>query len=640
VPDGYIPGMGRATLVLGVLVAGALTGSAPALAAGDKPGRPTDRRRAEAALNRADDLLAGRGVRSGREVTLALARLAGRKDALSASDRRRAGALLARPTNGASDPAGDGYTVTEATPYCRSGGKFCIHYVTSTEDAPPLADTSPANGVPDYVETMASEFEFVYSVENGRLGWVAPKSDGTRGGNGRTDVYIKQIGNRGIFGYAAPEQNSVSSYAYLVMDDDYSEFGFANPIDALRVTAAHEYNHVLQFTYDRFEDVWMFESTAVWMEDLVYPAINDYLGFVDSWAGCTDAPLTAAAPGGACNSKIYGSAVWNHWIDARYGADAVRRAWELADTTSPTPHFAPDAYDESVKAEGGAGFGDEFGVLSAAVAEWRAPASPFPDHASYPDAARTGSLTVGGTPLAVGLDHTTFKLVDVTGTAGHTGIELYADAPAGLDAALALVGRTGADPAAGATTTVLQRLPGGGSGGVSLPNPGGYGRITAVLVNADASQSGFAGQDWVWTRDDQVFQNVRVVSQGTAPGGAPAALARARLIARLRVASPQRLAAALGRGVLARVRCNQACRVRVELLLDRATVRRLGLRRVVGSRVAVLTRAGIRSLRVKLSRRARGRLGGRRAVRLTARMRASRGTARAALVSRRLTLRR
>ena len=42
--------------------------------------------------------------------------------------------MLARPTDGPSDPYGDGYTVP-AKRKCQ--GHFCIHWVPTTPDAPP-----------------------------------------------------------------------------------------------------------------------------------------------------------------------------------------------------------------------------------------------------------------------------------------------------------------------------------------------------------------------------------------------------------------------------------------------------------------------------------------------------------------------
>src|SRR5436190_16314986 len=83
---------------------------------------------AEQALQHVKDLKHGVGVRTGRELTPALAELNRTKGALDAVGRKQANALLARPTEGAADPQGDGYTTAEATPVC--GLHFCIHYVT------------------------------------------------------------------------------------------------------------------------------------------------------------------------------------------------------------------------------------------------------------------------------------------------------------------------------------------------------------------------------------------------------------------------------------------------------------------------------------------------------------------------------
>lgn len=633
--------MRRLALCVGAVLCALISASPAALGATEKPLHPTNRARAESALRGAEALLDGQGVRSGREVTPALARLNRRADALSPDDRERADAVLARPTQGNSDPEQHGYTTSEHTPYCQTA-HFCIHFVTSTPDKPSSSDAD-GDGFPNYVENMAAQFELVYSTENGpesagKLGWAPPKSDGTRGGNAKTDVYIAQIGDEGIFGYAAPEQNAVSSFAYLVMDNDYAEFAPLTSLAALQVTAAHEYNHVLQFNYDALQDTWMLEATATWAEDKVYPAVNDYLNYLGPWRSCAATPLTTFdAPGTTCDLKAYGSSVWNHWLSYRFGNDEIRRAWEVSDVTTPAPHLAPDAYNESLIAEGAAGFGEEFGRFAGAVAEWKTPASPFPDHASYPDMPRTGTpMSANGAAQAVRLDHTTFALIDVAPDASKPSIDLHADVPAGMDGTVALVGRTGADPAAGTVTTSAQRLPSGGSAVVSLANPGAFGRITAVLVNEDFSQSGY-GTDWLWTRDGQVFQNVRVTPPAVVPPQTRAAL---KLVAKVAVKSPQRLRAALRRGVLAKVRCNQACRVRVELRLDRRTARRLGLRRVVGTKVVTLTRAGLRSVRVRPGQRARVKLKGRKRVALIARVRATHGSARSALLSRRVTLKR
>jgi len=180
-----------------------------------------------------------------------------------------------------------------------------------------------------------------------QLGWREPKSDGTEGGSaGKVDIYLKQLGGTGIYGYAAPDPNQEiaadnSLYAYLVVDDDYvhAEFPqYASPNTPLEVTLAHEYNHVLQFGYDVAQDTWMFESTAVWMEGRVYPAAFDYLQYLPGWVQLTARPLTTfngTDPNDRRNVKVYGTAVWNKWLDARYGPDVIRNAWEVSLQTDP-----------------------------------------------------------------------------------------------------------------------------------------------------------------------------------------------------------------------------------------------------------------------------------------------------------------
>jgi hypothetical protein len=285
----------------------------------------------------------------------------------------------------------------------------------------------------------------------------------------------------------------------MVLDNDYSRFGDGTQAyadGAERVTAAHEYNHVLQNVYDYLEDTWMFEATAVYMEDKVYPADNDYLHYVDAWVANTRQPLTAFPK---TNLKAYGSAVWNHWLDHRFGAPVVRGAWEGSVGASD---FAPGAYGSAISAAGAGGFADEFARVAAAVAEWEAPGAGFPDR--YPDVPRDAVLPVGLQTSPFDLPHTTFAFFDVPiPQDAPPVIRVTATLPAGTSGAVGLVGRTGGDPTAGNVTTQLTPMPTGGVGVADLANPAQYGRITAVVVNADVSHSIFDPglDDYVFTRD-------------------------------------------------------------------------------------------------------------------------------------------
>ena len=518
-----IGGMGLSSRLIAAVVAALGMGTvAPGIAAAAEEDALDSRPAAQEALQQVERLVDGRGIRTGRELTPALLELRQRLSALDRADRKEARGLLARPTDTATDPKGTTkYTVPEETPHCTTN--FCIHWVATTGDAPDVTDDSPADGIPDYVEQTATEFEFVYQRENVQLGWRQPKSDGTiGGGEAKTDVYIKDLG--ATYGYAAPDSSQSvadnTAYGYVVVDDDYDPAVFhADPVDSREVTAAHEYNHVLQFAYDVFQDIWMFESTAVWMEDKVYDGVNDYRQYLGDWAASTEIPLTESN-----RLKHYGTTVWNQWLESEYGEQAVRVAWEQSLATEPES-FAPFAYG---LAAGGAPTDPEpawraaFTSFAAETAEWRTPGSNWPEaRGFYPDVERVGEMVAGSAiPVTATLDHATFGHFDVTG-AGSTPITLEATLPAGLRGAIALVGRTGSNIDEGTATVRLTHLPGGGSGSVTLEQPGLYGRITAVLINADVSESGYDHDldDWDWTRDDQPF--TARVTAGPPPDSTP-----------------------------------------------------------------------------------------------------------------------
>lgn len=415
----------------------------------------------------------------------------------------------ARPTDHP-DPSRHSYNVPEAprSPACTPN--FCVHWVGEGLDAPVLTDAdgvADGDGIPDFVELVQRIAEHVHSVQNGELGWREPKSDGRRGGrNGKTDVYLKQIGGR-LFGYAAPDRNQADRShrlprrleGYLVLDNDYSPFEFphTDQLDDLEVTFAHEYNHVLQLGYDAYQDAWFAESTAVWMEDQVYDGIDDYLRYVRRWVHLFDTPLTA-------NSiREYGSAVWNEWLAHRYGPAIVRQAWARAIHTRPGG-FSVAAYDAAIRAGGGSDFSRDFARFARDLAEWRTGAV-FGEGGLYTDIPRQGSLPRDGRPLPAMLNHATFQLLRVHAHGGRA-VLVKATAPRGIAAGLALAGRIGGERH-GRVVSRLRFKRRGGTMVVRLARPGRFERITAVLVNADAREEGFSAPrlDWNYLTDSAPF---------------------------------------------------------------------------------------------------------------------------------------
>jgi hypothetical protein len=119
---------------------------------------------------------------------------------------------------------------------------------------------------------------------------------------------------------------------------------------------------------------------------------------------------------------------------------------------------------------------------------------------------RQASLPRDGRPLKRYLNHATFQLLGVHARGGRA-VVVEAVAPRGVDAGLAVVGRTGSE-LHGHAVSRLRFEPNGGALTVRLPRPGRFRRITAVVVNADTSARGFdaARLDWNYLTDTAPFR--------------------------------------------------------------------------------------------------------------------------------------
>ena len=254
-----------------------------------------------------------------------------------------------RPTGGNGDSHGDGYSVPSEH-VC--GAHICVHWVSSTADAPPASDLDH-NQVPDQVDRTLAAFEAAWTAEVVRMGFRAPKSDITspdHGPDGRLDVYLSDVGARNLDGYVATDDPHASdgSYlyrdysAYVVVDNDFStsQLGSSGGPGGLRVTAAHELFHAVQYAYDSGEDGWLVEGTAVWMEDQVADDVNANRIWL------RESPLTH--PWVPVDSSK-GLNEYGAWIFWRFltesdgagssGASLVRRVWELAADAPGDPNL-------------------------------------------------------------------------------------------------------------------------------------------------------------------------------------------------------------------------------------------------------------------------------------------------------------
>ncbi|KPK99585.1 MAG: hypothetical protein AMJ90_09295 [candidate division Zixibacteria bacterium SM23_73_2] len=229
-----------------------------------------------------------------------------------------------------------------STSYDSPGGYFKIHYDTTGSDSvyQAHADTN-SNGVPDYVDRCAVIFDSVKAFEISTLGYATPPSDGGYGGggDGRYDVYLIYL-NPGVLGYTQAENYYPypKATSYIVMRNDYLGYGYPDQLDLLRVTAAHEFFHAIQLGYDatewtvhgQFNPYWL-EISSVWMEDIAYDNVNDYLNYLEYFYRYPQLSLETFAnyQGAPVESSLhcYASCIWGIYLTEKHGINVMKDIW-------------------------------------------------------------------------------------------------------------------------------------------------------------------------------------------------------------------------------------------------------------------------------------------------------------------------
>ena len=212
--------------------------------------------------------------------------------------------------------------------------RFRIHYDISGENAIPLTDDDQ-NGIPDYIDSTIIFLNQSYEVSVNQLGWNQPIPDlntyenRPNGGSAAIDVYLLEVSKDRYYGLASPE--SVTDYegnsGYLILDNNYTDDVYKTKrYEALKVTIAHEFHHIIQFSYGK-SLTWtvILEMLSTYMENKVFPETLDMKNYVDS---LFRSPISSQL---SLGDPIYGYMynIFFHYVDIKYGPEQVHELWKV-----------------------------------------------------------------------------------------------------------------------------------------------------------------------------------------------------------------------------------------------------------------------------------------------------------------------
>jgi uncharacterized protein (TIGR03382 family) len=264
-----------------------------------------------------------------------------------------------------------------------------VHYAASGVDAPPAADANPANGVPDFVEQVASIAD---AGLDGMLqrGFRAPLADDTvvGGGDSRIDIYLRNL--MSADGNASNDSCAgARCIGYVIAENDYAGFGYPSVTEGIQSVVPHEVFHLIQKAYSSNQSATWAEGSAVWaVEELYGTGNSDFERFLPAFLTKTFRPFERPVSG-IGDLYAYGAALWPYYLSHRFDAGAVVALWQACEDKE----FI-DAI-EAALVPLGSGLEPAFIEFTRwnAFTGARAAGGPYPDASSWPMAPRENPLT-------------------------------------------------------------------------------------------------------------------------------------------------------------------------------------------------------------------------------------------------------
>ena len=216
-------------------------------------------------------------------------------------------------------------------------GKFRIFYDTSGINAPALLDENMEripHSARSYIDTVGKYLNYVWHYIIDTLGYEEPPF---RNGSSVYTVSIEEFGST-LYGETLfdPDFDRIGNYdpprytSEIKIDNDYFGYIESPGLAGLKVTLAHELHHAVQIgSYGiRSKDMYFYEITSTWMEDVIFDEVNDYYQYL------SNSPLRRshfAYPDVGFvryNGSIeYSRAIWGKYIEKRFDHALMLSAW-------------------------------------------------------------------------------------------------------------------------------------------------------------------------------------------------------------------------------------------------------------------------------------------------------------------------
>ncbi len=164
------------------------------------------------------------------------------------------------------------------------------------------------NGIPDYIDEIGWALDSCWELEVNKFNFIAPIP--YRDNKFQSEKYkVVACSTSDAFAYTYPFPVSDTKIypkgwsSIIDISTNWTKLGYdANPLDAIRVTCAHEFFHAIQFsmtwnvlenfnlTLDDYPLAWL-EGTATSIEEIAFPDVNDYIRYSSHYFSAPHQPF-------------------------------------------------------------------------------------------------------------------------------------------------------------------------------------------------------------------------------------------------------------------------------------------------------------------------------------------------------------